>query len=330
MGLPLQAGKAPHLRRRAVMPQNCYRSMMLESNLQKELDVKNYITSLGSQNVPSLFSKILLCHGLNIKFNLFDETLKKVLNNSFPKDFDFYPQETEILSYTEVDWYSSDNLNIKWDDSGDHQCMFSQIDGKSLTVQRDFACFHQSDNKILLFSNPLIDDGFFNFLRYFIPVALLKHDRFVFHSSCVLNERDEATLFLGHSGWGKSTISSMFPAGRVLGDDMNIVHIKDDQILVEPTHLGQMIINWEKQGQRYLIKNFFWLNKSDTGKKVVLKEMSPAEQRLKILGSLSGLFWEQIKHSESQKVFLLLQKVLKHNSVKHFLFSRSSEVAQYV
>jgi len=303
---------------------------MLESNREKASGVISYITSPQKNHTQPITSKNLLCHGLNIRFNLFDEDLEKIIEESFPRNFNFSLQGSEILSHVEVDWYSSRNLNIIWNDYGDHQCSFFQLHGKRLAIQRDFACFHQNERKILLFTDTLIDDGFFNFLRYFIPVTLLKYDRFIFHSSCVLNKEGEATLFLGHSGWGKSTITSMFPKNQALGDDMNLVRVKDGKVLVEPTHLGQLVTCWEKQGETYAVKNLFWLNKANTEKKVVIKNMSATEQRLKILGSLSGLFWDQIGESESQKVFSFLKNLLKNTSVKHFSFSLTSEVTKYV
>lgn len=270
-------------------------------------------------------------HEFEIRFHLYDKKLLNLIESGLP-NLCTVASTTEVKATEKihVHWHSTQLHNYHWSESGDHHCSFSENDSYPCVLQRDFACILKSDTEITLLTSNQLEDGLFNFLRFFAPKLLLNNNKFILHSSCVLNQHDRATLFLGHSGFGKSTISSMFPLPNVLGDDMNVVYFENNKLWIEPTHLGQVITNWDRQNKRYLVKNIFWLQKNFHDKSVHIEGMDHTHQRLKILGSFSGLFWDQMSAEETRKVFQFLQKLIHSIEIKTFQFNLNSEVQQYV
>lgn len=192
--------------------------------------------------------------------------------------------------------------------------------------QRDFVVQRLPDKQVNLIAKEEIDDGFFNFLRYFLPYELLFQNKILFHSSCVVDKKEEAFLFFGHSGAGKSTISKLCSEGNILGDDMNLLTIHPNVIFVESAAVGQRFYSKENFGTKYVVENAFWLEKS----KFIKAEPLVNKRVSLLLSSFTGLFWDQLSEKDYLKVFQLAQLLNKNLGLYNLEFSLDKKVWNYV
>ena len=192
--------------------------------------------------------------------------------------------------------------------------------------QRDFIAQRLPERQINLIAKEEISDGLFNFLRYFLPYELLKHNKILFHSSCVVDKSEEAYLFFGHSGAGKSTMAKLCNKGNVLGDDMNLLTIHPNVTFVESAVVGQRFYSKENFGTKYVVENAFWLSKA---KKIKATELDE-KQISRLLSSFSGLFWDQLSQEDYSKVFQLASTLKKNLGLYNLEFNIDKKVWSYV
>ena len=167
----------------------------------------------------------LKVHGLNVKFLRTTASQRSMSLNYLQEveGVDFYDSFT---GGEDVVWYSAKELGLAWPEGGDPMCHHTVQQGLEFVTQRDFVSVCLNSKNRILITDGGHEDGFYNFLRYLVPTLLRKTRRYVFHSSAVLNPDQSASLFLGHSGYGKSTICEKFPESVRLGDDMHVVYIE--------------------------------------------------------------------------------------------------------
>ena len=210
------------------------------------------------------------------------------------------------------------HLQEPWDEAISSDCFF--VD--DCVFQRDFCARRRADGATDLMAPYELDDGLFNFLRYFLPVHLLDQKKVIFHSSCAVDDEEEAYLFFGFSGAGKTTISKMCGAERVLGDDMNLLTVTDGKLFVEPALIGQQIYHKRFFDRRFPVKKAFWISQEEKLRLAPLVE----NRKGRILSSFSGLFWDRLGAADIEKVFSLLAAIEKSAPFFELGFSLQSEV----
>lgn len=176
-------------------------------------------------------------------------------------------------------------------------------------IQRDFTA-KIFEKKVFVTCHESVSDGFYNFLRWFISERLIKINKYVLHCSAVLDGQNNAHLFLGHSGAGKTTTTFLSKPRLVLGDDMNIVSLNDlNQVVVEAGAIGGFFNSDVGYGNTFKVKAFYWLEKSD---QVQLKRCSLIETQQKILASFANICWEYCS-SDSTQAMLNVVNILSEN-----------------
>ena len=285
-----------------------------------------YMSEIESFVEPQVFYVSL--HGLSIKFECFDSRFVNLIRKHLPQDMYSFNSDSEVQH--RVCWFSSEQLGEKWDLGGDHHCSFtSSVIGKVVT-QRDFATTSIDEKTHYLMSPVELDDGFFNFLRFIVPQLLVKDGKYIFHSSGVALGENSAILFLGHSGYGKSTICQKFPQERVTGDDMHLLYFKNDKLIMEPTHLGQQITAWSKIGNPHEVRKLYWLEKSPENNTPEVEVLDDSNKRLKIMGSVSGVFWDQLSVEEMKSLLDFSSHCARSVNFEILKTSLNCEVLNYV
>ena len=272
--------------------------------------------SLPPEGVEARFD--INIHGLPVTFFAPNSDRLRSLDSYFPKTWSRSPSSQAINIYWQSPQDVAGPLPAPWGDVVSPDCQFLE----DFVFQRDFCARWFGPRDIHLVTDYGIGDGIFNFLRYFLPHRLLAQEKVIFHSSCLLNSQDEAFLFFGFSGAGKTTLTKICHQATALGDDMNLISIADDQVMVEPALVGQQIYSPSLFGRSYPVKAAFWLEKSDE------LEISPLKMNRKgrLLSSFSGLFWQELSRENYQKVFSFLHRLEMNLPLYQLKFSLQSEV----
>jgi hypothetical protein len=212
-----------------------------------------------------------------------------------------------------IDWSSSESLSFSEEefcDLSSSDCHSFQINFKQFIIQRDFvACFDIENKKsIKLIAPREIPEGLFNFLRWLLPEKLIIHDKLILHSSCVII-KDNAIVFLGPSGAGKTTTASFFPEESVLGDDMNLLEYckNKKQFYMQSSLLGQRYFNPNLEGKRFPLKQIFWLKKSKKNSIVSQTNHSMS----KLMQSCAQLDWPKMEKKQIHSVMSLIKNLNK-------------------
>lgn len=261
-------------------------------------------------------------HGIPTRFFFNDENLRGKLRGYYPESwflFDKYFKPEKIIYWLAP---SEINSSIVWEDVADSDCFFY---ADNWICQRDFITKKLDESSQLLITKNEVDDGYFNFLRYFLPQLFLQKEKVLFHSSCVVDRDDMAYVFFGYSGAGKTTISQLCSKGTVIGDDMNLLSSSDNKLWIEPALVGQRFYNKSTFGNKYEIKKMFWLKKSDQ----IFSQNTDAKVA-KILSSFSGLFWDRLDNRDIARSIELAKKISEHVKIEELNFNLKKEVWDYV
>lgn len=198
-------------------------------------------------------------HGVNVKFHLEDKKLQNIIETGLPQqwfhslsgDFDL-----EVYWYNAENWVSDTEI-FEEDPNPDYR--FGKIEDHLVVYQRDMVATHLGHGRWIVCSNPVIYDGVTNFFRLIIPGYLLEKDCLVLHSNCVLGKDDNAHVFLGESGAGKSTTASMAEDRLVVGDDINIYKVTENGIFAQSSFLGGNRKYKAPYENQYKVSDFYWL-----------------------------------------------------------------------
>jgi len=109
-----------------------------------------------------------------------------------------------------------------------------------------------------------------NFLRWVIANRALSNNGLLLHASSKVID-NEAHIFLGNHGAGKSTAVSLIEEGFTIADDVALIMLKESSCFAYTMPAVTKFIQKEREIGRYEIKAFYKLIKSDENK---LKKMA--------------------------------------------------------
>lgn len=270
------------------------------------------------------YSVDLTIHEIPFRFHVQSEAVIQRL-------YDIYPVEwfkSTAKPYS-VYWISNEDMGFtdaQWEDNEDFECLLHASGTRQFAIQRDFLGIDENKYSVLVCSY-VIGDGFYNFLRWIAPKYFIHHNKLLLHSSCVLDSYKNAYFSFGPSGAGKTTISSLLPRSRVLGDDMNVLKIDDGKVWAQAGALGQAITNPKEYGQWYPVKGCLWLEK---GEDLLIQPMPKSEQFLKLSSAVANVFWPTLSETETQKIFTTVQTILATVDIQRLHFPISRDVWPFI
>jgi hypothetical protein len=286
---------------------------------------KDCIYNQSSQEWKSELELYCLFHTIPICFHVNSKKEIEALTKLIPKA---WMRNVKVESSHEV--YLHDPVRYGFDlenfvDEESQDC-FIDDQGK-LSIQRDFAALETDQQKTDLLVNLNGSDGLHNFMRWFLPRKLMKKKILVLHSSSVINDKGEALLFLGHSGAGKTTITTLAGNRVCLGDDMNLLQCIDDEFYISAGAIGGTTDHTEIIEQKFPLKYAFWLKQSD---KIEINIMTQSLSAAKYLASMSNLFWDSLNNEEISFLMNYSVKLAKKISLYELDFTKDQEFWNYV
>lgn len=261
----------------------------------------------------------VLVHGLGITFWTPSETLAQSLRDFFPKSWITIRPQPITVHWAFDDYWDESSLR---GDIDELEC----FKVGTLVWQRDFISQAITPNYIRLFCADQLGQGFFNFMRYLLPLRLLEQNQVLFHSACALDNGLKPHLFIGPSGVGKSTLVSKYPQETVLGEDLNLLTISHQGVFVETAAVGSQFNQHPHAGERFLLKQILILNQAEQNS---LEDCR--SERLQILSAaVAGLNWDELKVPQFQHIMHILSQVDRMVSLKQLNFAKGTEVIDYI
>ncbi len=256
-------------------------------------------------------------HDVHLCFHVTSEEIIKELYDHYPLSWFTAPQTASM----DVFWSNSRDLgwtDEDWENEPSPDCIILNEGERTTALQRDFAA-SKIGNQCFVVCPYALDDGFYNFLRWLLPHLFLEKGLMLLHSSCILDDNEQAYFSLGESGAGKSTIASYRARKKILGDDMNVIKIKDGQCWAQAGALGQAILNPAEYSNWYPVKTLFWLKKAE---KLEITPMDKAAQLRCLSTSVANVFWDQLPAVQTQKIFHFTWDLLKYTAVYQLAFPK--------
>lgn len=265
-----------------------------------------------------------LFHSFPIRFYSNDKTLLTKLNDYLPNSwkiddesiFDFYkiyhaPPPQEAQSYF-CDESSSD-------------VFYYTLKNYQFAIQRDFVAKMTKENKeIFCIFESEIDDGLHNFFRWFLSPLLLNSKKAMLHCAALINQKEEAYVFLGPSGAGKTTITMLGAPRLVLSDDMNLVNFSSKKkLLISPGGVGGLYRPQVELDKSFSIKGLFWLNQAQDNS---ISSLSLMKQTQYMLASFANLPWVNFDLSSQEQAFTCAEEIVKLQPLQQLNFKKEAEV----
>lgn len=291
-------------------------------NLSK---VVGFLSDYNDKNFA--YQRNINWHGVQVKFYFQSKQLTTEFENYFPSHW----SSLGLNSFQDISVYIYDDQAQGLNDSfwleTNPDCFLYQDGEAEWACQRDFVA-KKINNIYTSVCRNSISDGFFNLMRWVLPRIWLTHQKFLFHSSCVLDNNGLAYLCLGPSGAGKTTISKFLPSSQVLGDDMNLLSIdKDEKVWITPSLLGQKYEHSDLFGKKFLLKQIFWLKKGVHNK---ITQNSEISLKLKICMSLVNIFWASLSEADHRSISFLISSLEQNYNISELEFSLDKGVWDYV
>lgn len=256
--------------------------------------------------------------GIPLRFYSDSDVFCELVKNLTPIEWaesELCPEQFFSIYHYDIAKFSID-IEL-WSQESSQDCYFLE----DKVVHRDFCSKKISKNSYLLICQENDSDGIFNFLRMLLPKLLFTKNKYIIHSSCVLLKDGSASLFLGHSGHGKTTIASLCGERKILSDDMNIIDM--NTLRVSAACLGHAYHTNGSYDKSYKISKIFWILKSD---KNDIEPISVAKSSLILLSSVTNLFWDQLKEEEIQKTMKDVSEISKEIPMHLLYFTKSEKI----
>lgn len=263
----------------------------------------------------------LKIHDIHFRFFVKEEDVIAQLYRMYPVNWFTECAENAIQVY----WFNNKDFGFsdeQWESSPSYECLILPAQDKTYAIQRDFLGI-QEHQKMTLVTSYEVGDGFYNFLRWAMPLHFIRSRKYLLHSSCILDPYKRAYFCLGPSGAGKTTISSLAPRKRVLGDDMNVLKIENGKCWAQAGALGQAITNPEEYSAWYPVEGIYWLEKAPS---VEVHTLSKADQYLKLSSSVANVFWPQLSSVEIQMIMSGITEILSRVELKKLMFPIDKDV----
>lgn len=212
-----------------------------------------------------------------------------------------------------------------WENEASQDCYTN--DFNTMAIQRDFAAMQINDLETILICRNSMDDGFNNFLRWFLPRKLLRKDVLVLHSSCVIDHDGMANIFLGHSGAGKSTVVELRDGRDHLSDDMNLIIKENGKYFVQAGAIGGLFFERVDYAKKIPVKSLNWLIQDKLFKK---EKLSPTKSYMKAMASVSNIFWHSLPKNETDKIMEMALDITKDLPMYSVQFKKEKELWNYV
>lgn len=290
----------------------------------KKLDLIKKISKDFEKNKNSLKVEVpCLYHEEELSFHSKDSKLKDDFNKILPSSWLTHKVTNphNIYIFNPIDF----NISIEdWAQEPSQDCF---IDNDiQAAIQRDFISLEISKNETILICYDSMEDGLNNFMRWFLPRRLLKKDKIVFHSSCVI-ENDEAKVFLGHSGAGKSTMVSLREDREHLSDDMNLIFKKNGIFYISAGAIGGLFFDKVDYSKVYPISSFSWLVQSEEAKST---KLTHSKSYLKAMASVSNVFWDSLEESLAEDIMKFVKELSTTIGFYELKFQKNETVWKHV
>jgi hypothetical protein len=253
-------------------------------------------------------------HGIELKFLSKNKKLITDLKEYLPSEW----IRSNSKSFTSIYHFEFPHSSIEWEDEESSDVFGS---AKEIGIQRDFAAIKKSEKECLVYFNNTIDDGLHNFMRWFLSPPLLQKSKAILHSSALVENRKKAFLFLGPSGAGKTTITSLGQNRLVLSDDMNLIDFKNG-CSVFPGGVGGLYKPQVSIAQGFPIETAYWIIQSDEH---AVKQVSKKTQLRYLLTSFANLPWQSVDKESSESILQSAQEILDHLEIKELYFKKDAD-----
>jgi hypothetical protein len=285
--------------------------------LKKKLEELN---QFKEQINPADFPFALACNYHGILLNLRTSSQKFIdsLTSFIPPEWIQKPSSANpiyIMSPEEFNYSMAD-----WCDEISQDCLTYKYN--TIAVQRDFACSIE-EREVLLICEDIVGDGFYNFLRWYLSEKLMTLNKFVVHSSCVLDIANNAYLFFGHSGAGKTTMTKLSAPRKVLGDDMNLICAENGIIQVEAAAIGGQFLSMIGYDKKVPVKACYWLVQDEINS---LTEIDSIAANKFLIASFANLHWPTMPVEKVEQLMNFSLAVTSDIKFYELKFKNSKEV----
>ena len=246
-------------------------------------------------------NKLFILHGLIIQ--VWGKNISVLSHiTKWVKPIEFGNIDITIYLEHSVDMGIADAV---WDDEDSQDCFHLEKKERAV-IHRDFIAQELQPSLFWSVVSLSSSDGVYNLLRWLLPPFLLAQKKAILHSSAVLNRANEAFMFLGYSGHGKTTITSLAEDRNILGDDMNLVS-NDDLVTASPGGVGGAFIPTVAIESCYPVKAFFWLVQSKSDQIIPVKAAKSAQY---LMSSFVGWNWQELNISVQQEMMTWVNSIV--------------------
>lgn len=256
-------------------------------------------------------------HGFVLNFHGSDSGFVKHITSFLPST---WKSASQLGVDSVLDLYLCNDWDLNWDLEENPDCLLFNGEKVESAIQRDFIGIDKG-KKVLLNLDAKQSDGIFNALRWLLPRRMIEKGYFLLHSSCVVQE-GKAHFFLGHSGAGKSTVAKLSGDRIVLGDDMNVMRIKNGKVYARAGGLGGLSFESTNFDEEFPVEGFYWLSQSDEDEKLPLNASIAVT---KFLASLANVFWENLEDAQKEKLMSLGLEVATVSPFYELKFTKTEE-----
>lgn len=260
-----------------------------------------------SSSQTKLLSSVFNIHGIGITFFYEDSKMQSWIENILSSYGILKLANPEDSNQNlKVSWQSPVCAD-EWNEDPNPNLEIIKLEKGEVAIQRDFLGILKSEKNVSIFLQPLLDDGFYNSLRWILPRFLLSKNALMMHSSCLVSQSGEAHLFLGPSGVGKTTTVSRAENRLILGDDMILITLENNRAFAETPVLGQNPKFKGAAGKKHPLAGFYFLEQSGELRKIPIAGLSALKH---FLLSLMYPTWESVSETEATQLTNLAKNFL--------------------
>lgn len=274
---------------------------------------------------PAKFPESICCnyHGINLHFKTRSSRFVQSLKGLIPNNWLMIPSSSDVVIYLMTP-EEFEHSSLSWSEEASQDCL--SFENNTIAIQRDFAS-KIGTNEVLLICEDTVGDGFYNFLRWYLSEKLTSLDKYVVHSSCVLDKDHNAHLFLGHSGAGKTTITKLSHPRLILGDDMNLVSLEHNTLYVEAGAIGGQFNSMIGYDKKMPVKACYWLKQSPSNEKL---KLVPLAANQKLLASFANLHWPTLPQTKIDQLMTFSIRAIQATIFYELKFRNDPSIWEYL